>query len=68
MAVFNGDLILHAGQRTELSFNNDAVIIGIFDDLTRERDVVLKRLRGSNVITDVKPPSMQDLQSSKVSP
>ena len=40
-------LVLHAGQRAELSLDDDAVIVGVLDDLARQGDVVLEALGGS---------------------
>ena len=38
------DLVLHAGQRAQLALDHNAVIMGVFDNLLGQRNVVLKGL------------------------
>ena len=38
------DIVLNAGQRTELCLHDGAVCVRIFHDLARQRDIFLKRL------------------------
>ncbi len=59
------DLVLDAGQGAELAFDDDAVVMRIFDDLAGEGDVVLETVVLPSIMTEVKPPSMQLLQVSK---
>ena len=46
LPCFNGNFIFHTGQCAELSFDNNAVIMCIFHNLSGEGNVVLKGLGG----------------------
>ena len=67
--ILSGNLyvILYAGQSAELSLNDNAVSVSVLYDLLGHRNVVLERTgKKQSIITEVKPPSMQDLQSLEV--
>ena len=68
VALFDFDLVLNAGEGAELGLDDDAVVVSVLDDLLGDSNVLLEGLLEASIMTEVKPPSMQLLQSSKLSP
>ena len=68
MARLNDYLILDTSQSSQLSLNNYAMCMCVLNNLLGQSDIVLEALEEASIMTDVNPPSMQLLQSSKLSP
>ena len=71
LACLDNNFILYAFESSELCLYNNTVCMRIFNYLLGQSNVVFERLGRSeeaSIMTEVNPPSMQFLHSSKESP